>query len=101
MGISPAYVLDRMEMYEVHSLLKYSYFRHKDSWERARFMSYVQANCAGAKLQKMQDVVSFDWDKEPAADIPQLTPEQIKAKWEKARRTAELLNQQQAEHGTN
>jgi hypothetical protein len=49
---------------EVGAVMDALYEDYQDSWEQTRFISYVQAASAGAKLQKPQDLVRFSWDAE-------------------------------------
>lgn len=61
-GISPDYVLDKMEFYEINCLLKNIYLKDKESWERARFITYITAQCNSTKTLKPTDIMKFRWD---------------------------------------
>lgn len=62
MGIDPGYVLDRMEIYEMHALMEHRHQRHRESWEQTRMLAFIMANCAGAKLQELKDIFRLPWD---------------------------------------
>lgn len=64
MKIAPEYVLDRMQMYEVKTLLKYSYFSSKNNWEQARFIAYIIAASNSTKKIEMKDLIEFPWESE-------------------------------------
>lgn len=64
MGLSPSYVLDEMEFYEVKALLKYQYYKDKDSWEQTRLLGFITAKSHGAKNLKLTELMKFDWEKE-------------------------------------
>lgn len=63
-GLSPDYVLDKMEFYEVNCLLKNIYLKDKESWERARFITYITAQCNSTKTLKPTDIMKFQWDED-------------------------------------
>jgi hypothetical protein len=64
LGLTPDYVLDKMQMYEVKTLLKNSHYKNKDSWEQARMNSYIVAQVNSTKSIKPTDIMSFPWEKE-------------------------------------
>jgi hypothetical protein len=64
LGIAPDYVLDKMQMYEVHTLLEYEYYKHKDSWEQSRFISYITAQVNSTKPIKPDSLMKFHWENE-------------------------------------
>ena len=63
-GLSPKYVLDEMEGYEVKALMKYENNKKKDEWEQARLISYIIAQGNSTKKLKMDDIVKFYWEQE-------------------------------------
>ena len=63
LGLSPKYVLDEIEVYEINSLILYSYKKHKDEWEQARLISYLIAQSNSTKKLKLEDIVRFQWEK--------------------------------------
>jgi hypothetical protein len=58
---------------EVGVLLEAQYEDYQDRWNQVRFISYVQAQTAGAKFNTAQDLVRFPWDEEEQ----KLTSEQL------------------------
>ena len=64
MGLSPEYVLDKMELYEINSLIKYQYYSIIDNWEQARLIAFMIAQTNSKKKLKLQDVVPFVWDED-------------------------------------
>ncbi len=67
-GLSPRYVLDEIQTYEITSLMKFSYYRHKDTWEQARLISYLIAQTHASKKLKVEDIIKFQWEKETPKD---------------------------------
>lgn len=67
-GLSPSYVLDEMQTYEIASLMQYSYYRNKDNWEQARLIAYLIAQTHSTKKLKVEDIIKFHWEKETPKD---------------------------------
>lgn len=61
-GLSPSYVLDEMQWYEVNGLMKYEYYAKKDEWEETRLLSYIIAQVNSRKKLKIDDIMSFHWE---------------------------------------
>ena len=72
-GLSPDYVLDRMQWYEINALLKYGYYSVKDGWEQARLISYLIAQTNSTKKLSMNDIIKFYWEKEEIEESPEIT----------------------------
>ena len=49
-------------MYEVRAILKYQYYAYKESWEQARLVAYIIAQCNSTKKLKLQDISKFYWE---------------------------------------
>ena len=64
MGLSPEYVLDKIEWYEINSLLKYQYYSIIDNWEQTRLIAFMIAQTNTKKKLKLQDIVPFVWDED-------------------------------------
>lgn len=64
LGLNAEYVLDKMEGYEINSLMKYSYYKHKDNYDMARLIAYFIAQVNSKKKLKPKDVIEFPWEKE-------------------------------------
>lgn len=62
LGIEPGYVLDRMETYEMRALMKHSSLMHRESWEQTRMLGFINARCAGSKIDKPEALFSLPWD---------------------------------------
>jgi predicted transcriptional regulator len=42
-GLSPEYVLDKMQMYELEALISSLYQKNRESWEQTRLLAYILA----------------------------------------------------------
>lgn len=82
--LSPEYVLDKMEMYEVTALAKYKYFTYKEAWEQTRMLSYIIAACNSTKKLKITDIIKFPWDNEDKAETNIVTQQDIERLQRKA-----------------
>lgn len=80
-----------MKLYEANVALKYSYLRHKDSWEQARLVAYMEAATHSTKSMKMSDIMEFPWEKDERQEYKPLTDEDRKRLREKARRYEEEM----------
>lgn len=63
-GLSPGYVLDQMECYEIDAILENLQNRHRDSWEQTRMICYVLAQSNSTRSIKPTDIIRFSWDEE-------------------------------------
>lgn len=63
-GISPDYVLDRMQWYEVETLLEGYDLRQRDGWEKVRTLAVASLQSNSAKRLKAQKVFPLPWDKQ-------------------------------------
>lgn len=68
-NLSPAYVLDNMQLYEAKALLKYSDYSSRDSWEQSRLVAYLIAQTNSTKKMKPSDIIKFSWDNEEHTGI--------------------------------
>lgn len=64
LGLSPKYVLDEMQFYEIDTLLDGYYLKHKDSWEQARMISYIIAQINSKETLNPEDIMKFYWEKD-------------------------------------
>lgn len=64
LGLSPRYVLDDMQFYEIDSLLDSYYLKHKDSWEQARLIAYMTAQVNSKNTISPEDIIKFHWEKD-------------------------------------
>ena len=91
-GIDPEYFLDKMQMYELSSLLKNIFKKNRESWEQARMISYVIAQSNSTKQLKPIDILKFSWDeKVPDNDIS-ISNEDINRLREKSKQILNLIN---------
>lgn len=82
----PKYVMDEMELYEINSLLKYQYYKDKENWEQTRMLGFINARSNGAKINKVESLLKFPWEKQPKEKPQFISDEQMKnyrqrAKW--------------------
>ena len=68
-NLSPAYVLDHMQLYEAKALLKYSDYSSRDSWEQSRLVAYIIAQVNSTKKMRPIDIMKFKWDDEEHNEI--------------------------------
>ena len=74
-GLSPEYVLDKMQFYEVETLLENLWMKDKASWEQTRTISYITAQCQSSKKLNPEDLMKFPWDEK--VEKIEDTPEEI------------------------
>lgn len=73
LGLSPEYVLDRMEKYEVRALLDNMHLKVKENWEQTRMLSYIVAQTQSTKKLKMTDIITFPWEEQEKLENQQVT----------------------------
>ena len=83
-GIAPDYFLDSMQMYEVKAVLENLQYKNKTSWEQARMIAYVIAQCNSTKKLKPTDIMQFSWDDDTTGETS-ISNEDIKRLREKAK----------------
>lgn len=91
LGYDPEYVLDKMKLYEANVALKYSYLKHKDAWEQARLVAYMEAATHSTKSMKMSDLMEFSWEKDERPETKPLTEADRRRLRAKARRYEEEM----------
>lgn len=62
--MSPAYVLDEMQSYEMSALMERFSYKDRSAWEQARFVAYVMAQVNSTKKLSATDLLTFPWEKE-------------------------------------
>lgn len=72
-GVQPDYVLDRMQTYEIETLIENLWMKNKESWEQTRVQAYITAQTQSTKKIDMNDMMSFPWEKkvEKVEDTPE------------------------------
>lgn len=58
----PEYFFDKMEIYELDSVLKHYPYRFKSECEMARNIAYIIAQSNSTKKLKPNDIMKFVWD---------------------------------------
>lgn len=83
-GLDPEYVLDKMQMYELEPLISNLHKKDRNSWEQARMIAYVIAQCNSTKKLKPTDIMQFTWDNDTTGETS-ISNEDIKRLKEKAK----------------
>lgn len=58
------YVMDKIEWSEIGALMRYQHYAVIDSWEMARFQSYIALKSQTNYKGEIQDFLPFSWEKE-------------------------------------
>ena len=61
-GVQPDYVLDKMQSYEIDSLIENMWMKNKESWEQTRTVGYITAQCQSTKRLDPKELMSFPWE---------------------------------------
>ena len=48
--------------------MKFQHYAYKDSWEQARLIAYLVAQCNSTNKLKPSDIMTFCWDKSEDVD---------------------------------
>jgi hypothetical protein len=67
---------------EVKVICDAVYENYQVGWEQTRFIAYVQAASAGAKINKPEDLIKFSWENSNAEIIPITKEELVKTQYE-------------------
>lgn len=73
----PQYVLDKMEWYEINSLLKYKYYATKDQWEQTRILYSIIYNTNAKHPKQVTEMWTFPWEKETTKGNTVISKEDI------------------------
>ena len=73
-----------MQMYELEPLINNLHKKDRNSWEQARMIAYVIAQCNSTKKLKPTDIMQFTWDSDTAGETS-ISNEDIKRLKEKAK----------------
>lgn len=92
-GIAPDYVLDRMEFYEIETLLENKWRKDKESWEQARLQAYFTAQCQSTKEIDPKKIIPFPWDRVKVVE-PEDTPEEREAVRKEMLEMERLMNKE-------
>lgn len=94
LGISPDYVLDQMQTYEVTALIEHRSHKHREHWEQARFVAFIIAQCNTKKKLKLTDLIKFDWDGKGEGKTDAPTKEEVNRLAEMAKQMESLFAEQ-------
>ena len=89
-GVQPDYVLDRMQTYEIETLLENLWMKNKESWEQTRVQAYITAQTQSTKKIDMNDMMSFPWEKK--VEKVEDTPEDIEMMRKEMKEMEDKLN---------
>lgn len=90
--LSPDYVMDKMEMYEVNCLMSHLYLASKDSWEQARLVGYIGAQTHSTKKMSITDIAAFPWENGFERADTSMSNEDKKRLEMKAKQLEKILN---------
>lgn len=89
-GVQPDYVLDRMQTYEIETLIENLWMKNKESWEQTRVQAYITAQTQSTKKIDMNDMMSFPWEKK--VEKVEDTPEDIEMMRKEMKEMEDKLN---------
>lgn len=89
-GLSPRYIADEAEMYEISILAQGLYLKSKENWEQTRMISFITAQVNSSKKLKPNDILSFPWD-DKMKDETKVSNEDIERLSKKAKEMEKLL----------
>lgn len=69
------YFFDEISNKEVQAILNAQDDLYINNWEQTRFLAYIQAVSAGAKIKNPTDLIKFDWDADIA--VEEVSPEEL------------------------
>jgi hypothetical protein len=85
------YFFDKMQFYELNTILSSLNKSIKNTWEQTRMIAYTIAQCNSTKQLKPTDILKFDWDNnDHKQEI--ITKEDVARLKEKATTFASKLN---------
>ena len=58
-----------MELYEMEALLDNLWMKNKESWEQARTVGYITAQCQSTKKLDPKEIMPFTWDRKEEKHI--------------------------------
>lgn len=67
-GVQPDYVLDRMNFYEIETLIENLWMKNKESWEQTRVQAYITAQTQSTKKLDPKELMSFPWEGDSQTD---------------------------------
>lgn len=88
------YVLDRMEMYEIELFMNQLHLVYQESWEQARFLSYMIANNNPFRKKELpiHDIMKFSWDNENVNGGKELNEQELEALKDRAKQFEQYIS---------
>lgn len=56
--------MDKITFSEISALMENQYLKEKEAWERMRLLGFIMAKSNGAKINKVESLLQFPWEKE-------------------------------------
>lgn len=78
-----------MERYEIEALIENRWRKNRESWEQARILGYVTAQCQFTKPLNPKDILTFPWEK---MEVVQDTQEERDALFKEMKEMEKMLN---------
>jgi hypothetical protein len=98
-GLSPSYVLNEIQQYEIKSLMDFGYYKHKEQWEQTRLISYLIAQTNSKKKLKLQDIIKFQWETDN--ESTKITNEEINDLSKQAQEIEAMFAENKEDNTTN
>lgn len=81
-----------MQAYELENLIKYQYYKDKETWEQTRDIMWVVAQVNSKKKLSSQDIIQFPWDETERVRRQTVTNEEATRLNEMSNDVLEFLN---------
>lgn len=81
-----------MQGYELENLIKYQYYKDKESWEQTRDIMWIVAQVNSKKKLSSQDILQFAWDSIETARRQSVTNDEKERLEKMALNDIEILN---------
>lgn len=56
--------MDKITFSEITALMENQYLKDKEAWEQMRLLGFIIAKSNGAKINKVESLIEFPWEKE-------------------------------------
>lgn len=91
--VSIEYFMDKMQQYEIDTILDNLAFINRTDWERTRLEIYSNLQMNTKKKLKTTDVITFPWEKEEQEEhITEISNEDVERLKMEAKKYEKLLN---------
>ena len=81
-------------MYELRIMAQNMDYSSKESWEQARFIAYVTAQCQSTNKLNINDIAKFRWEEENGSAMTEEDKKKEINKIEKLKAQAKLIAEQ-------